>query len=145
MNAKYVKEVMMGHEPYEKEADAVMDREDYREYVSVHGYHFSEKMAEYAISKLVNADGSIHRWSVRDAATAMAPLPGGWTAGDAAYLLNWLYSDLHVPEGIQTDAGIVAYAKRYMKDPDGYEGMTFMRWVSDRIGCGETVEWDKYI
>lgn len=37
------------------------------------------------------------------------------------------------------------YAKLVASDPDGYEGMEFMRWTSDAIGKSLTLNWEDFI
>lgn len=39
----------------------------------------------------------------------------------------------------------VTYAKLVASDPDGYEGMEFMRWTSDAIGKSLTLNWEDFI
>lgn len=35
--------------------------------------------------------------------------------------------------------------KLVASDPDGYEGMEFMRWTSDAIGKSLTLNWEDFI
>lgn len=39
-----------------------------------HGMHFSDKLAEYASSKMVNANGMNHTWSCKDVEGEFASL-----------------------------------------------------------------------
>lgn len=39
----------------------------------------------------------------------------------------------------------ITYAKLVASDPDGYEGMEFMRWTSDAIGKSLTLNWEDFI
>ena len=59
-----------------------------------------------------------------DPATMMAAMGGGMN--------NWMNK-------------CITYAKLVASDPDGYEGMEFMRWTSDAIGKSLTLNWEDFI
>lgn len=145
---EYMYEVM-----YAEEASKVMN-DDYFRYVERNGYSMTDSLAMYASEKLVNADGTAHRWSVeqvRDAFNRMGfVLPGGehedekissW--GDATYLANMYYSDFY-PFVVGDENLCIVMAHKTLNDKDGYVGMSFLRWVADSIGRGMVIDWNKY-
>lgn len=144
MDHKYLLDVIFRHGQIGQDADAVMDREDFREYVSVNGYHFSERLASCAISHLRNFDGTDHKWSVTDSMSALGSVPDGWTAGDAAYMLNRVYREMHVKGGLATEADVIAYARKYMQNADNRDGAEFIKWTSEMICSGNIIEWYKF-
>jgi hypothetical protein len=153
MNKRYIIE-RMGHNetPHEEATECkdlrnetwagrLMNGEAYKRYVEKNGHHFTDKLGAWASKQLVNADGTGHCWSVDQAAMAMDPLTNGWTRGDAAYYLNWLYSDLMGAHPMVTEAMVIGVARHGMRDPDGYDGMVFDRWISDVINKEMEVDW----
>lgn len=66
------------------------------------------------------------------------------TSGDMAYTANMAYADFY-PAVLDTVDKCVTYAKLVASDPDGYEGMEFMRWTSDAIGKSLTLNWEDFI
>lgn len=133
--------------PLTTTANDIMEAEDFRQYVSQNGYHFTDKLADYVTKHhLINADGTTHNWTSEQVKEALAnetnPLHHTW--GDAAYLANWIYSDL-VPTPYRTESEVIEATKRQLKDKDGYEGMIFMRWLSDLIGRKQNIEWSEFL
>lgn len=51
---------------------------------------------------------------------------------------NMAYADFY-PAVLDTVDKCITYAKLVASDPDGYEGMEFMRWTSDAIGKSLTL------
>lgn len=148
MKRYYIIRSMAEALPFKEESDAVMQREDFREYVNSHGFHFTCKLADYVNKHMTNADGTDHHWTTAQVKEAMAKnnmeLKEGMTDGDIAYLANMAYADFY-PKVIETEAGCLKYAHAMNHDPDGYPEVAFMRWVSDLIGKSETIEWEQFI
>ncbi len=133
--------------PHERDAERVMD-EGFYEYVSKYGNHFTDTLADYVSERMENADGTKHRWAVGQVREAMNTLglsyEGKHTVGDAAYLANMYYSDFY-PKAIKEETDCIHAAYLIMTDPDGYDGMAFMRFVSDAIGKGMVIDWKKFM
>lgn len=129
--------------PYDDAARALMNASGYVSYVAKHGYHFTKKLATLASGKMVNADGTSHKWTVEEIreATNDMVIPKGTTIGDMLYLANMAYADFF-PSVIKTEEGCVKYALAVARDPDGYDGMPFLRWTADLIGKGATIDWE---
>lgn len=134
--------------PYEQAANKFMSAKGYSEYVKKHGYHFTDALAEYASRMMVNAGGQQHSWTTAQVKKAIESLglsiPGKVTDGDVAYTANMAYADFY-PDPLKDEASCLRYAHRVANDPDGYEGMIFCRWVSDAIGKGVSIAWEKFI
>lgn len=52
---------------------------------------------------------------------------------------------IYCTDGLDTVDKCITYAKLVASDPDGYEGMEFMRWTSDAIGKSLTLNWEDFI
>lgn len=134
----------------ERFARELMNSEAFKAYVGKNGYHFTCGLADYVTKHhLKNADGSKHNWTsaqVKAAMEAAGMKENGlnMTWGDAAYLANWYYSDEY-PEVIGTERGCIERAYMAAQDPDGYEGMTFSRWLSDVVGHGWEIDWGMWM
>lgn len=119
------------------------NNEHYRTYKMHHGMHFSDKLAEYASSKMVNANGMNHTWSCKDVEGAFTSLglklPEKSTWGDATYAANMLYSDFS--QLLKSDTDAVKMAHALLTDPDGYDGMLFKRYTADIMEKGICVPW----
>jgi len=134
--------------PNEAFSRKLMEDELFREYVKDNGWHFTDALANHASRHLVNVDGSQHRWTSKDVEDAFSAnglsKPERCTWGDITFAANMHYSDEY-PRYLKTEKEVIDYTARYANDPDGYEGMQFMRWLSDLIGRKETVDWDVFV
>lgn len=110
------------------------------------GYHFTDKLADYASKKMVNTSGSAHSWTTEQLRSVLGPFTPthNETSGDMAYTANMAYADFY-PAVLDTVDKCVTYAKLVASDPDGYEGMEFMRWTSDATGKSLTLNWEDFI
>lgn len=105
-----------------------------KEYERKHGKHFNEKLYRFASQQLVNMDKTAHRFTKKE----MEGIPED-TIYDMLFLADWLYSDL-APAVKETE--IIALAKRYANDPDGYPGMAFCRWLTDMKNKEVHIPWE---
>lgn len=130
--------------PYDEAARALMNASGYVAYVAKHGYHFTAQLAAAESAKMVNTDGTGHRWSAAEMEEAMQgkTLPERTTLGDVLYLANMAYADFY-PAVLKTEEACINYAIALANDRDGYDGMPFLRWTADLIGKGVTVDWEK--
>ncbi len=118
-------------------AERLMRSDGYKEHIRTYGYHFSDELAEKASREMRNADGTTHTWAVDEVKKAAKELPKGSNWGDITYLANMAYADFF-PDVVKTEALCIDYALSVAEDPDGYEGIAFMRYIADRIGKGES-------
>lgn len=138
--------------PHDKAAKLVMTAKGYTDYISKHGYHFTNELAELASSAMKNSDGTTHRWSAKQVSDAIKAYGisltniNSCTPGDMCYLANMAYAD-GLYEGLpDSDKWCLKYAAKIADDIDGYEGMPFMRWLSDIIGKEAIdIDWTMYV
>lgn len=130
--------------PYDEAARTLMNASGYVAYVAEHGYHFTAKLAAAESAKMTNVDGTDHRWGAAEMEKAIQgrTLPERTTLGDMLYLANMAYADFY-PAVLNTEEACISYAAAVANDPDGYDGMPFLRWSVDLIGKGITVDWEK--
>lgn len=120
------------------------------EYMERHGHHFSDSLAEHAVSVIENRDGSRHKWSVsqvHEAMKDMGILPTSGhkvTDGDLAYAANMAYADFY-PNLLASETACLNFAKALAEDPDGYEGMIFDRWLTDVCNKRISINWKSHI
>lgn len=123
--------------------------ENFSKYIEHHGEHFSDSLAEYASNKMENAHGEAgHHWSVQEVRDAFEKLmlkkPDANTWGDVAYAANMAYADYY-GESLTTEVECLKQAHADVADPDGYPGKVFNRWLSDVMGKGEKIEWNRFL
>ena len=126
-----------------------MEDEEFKDYVSKHGYHFSERLSEYASSMMKNDNGTDHKWTAAQVRNALVELGttdfNKSTLGDLTYLANMAYADFF-PEVITSETACIKYAYAVAHDKDGYDGIAFNRWLSDVISKKITdIEWEHYV
>lgn len=146
----YHAERKQDHHPYDHFARTLMTHPDYLAYVDAHGYHFTPALADHVTKHHIeNADGTTHNWTTAQVKSAleaagMKQNPLNMTWGDAAYLANWYYSDEY-PDYLKTETDVIKRTYKAAQDPDGYEGMTFMRFLSDVVGHSIDLDWASFI
>ena len=72
---------------FSRTANAIMNAPGYLEYIKKHGYHFTDKLADYASKKMVNTSGSAHSWTTEQLRNVLGPFTPthNETSGDMAY------------------------------------------------------------
>ena len=132
--------------PYNDSAQTIMNDEHFVEYVKANGYHFTDALAQEASSMMTNTNGTEHSWTTKQVEAVVGNYGGKdvynkCTLGDLTYLANMAYADFY-PEVIKDESSCIKYALAVASDPDGYDGIAFMRWLSDIIGKGITdINW----
>lgn len=99
-------------------------------HVKAYGYHFNEKLAKWAVSKMRNIDGSIgEHWSIEQTNQVLSSLGVNINQFDWYYAMNMLYSDLYTM--LKTDASM--YAKFaiqfYFSDIDSDDTKLFKQFI----------------
>lgn len=131
--------------PSEAFARSLMSHPDFLAYIHKNGYHFTPSLADFATKLMTNDDGTSHNWTTAQVQTAMQsagmknnPLNATW--GDAAYLANMHYADKY-PDILSSETACIKSAYKDLNDKDGYEGITFYRWLADVVGKQLSVDW----
>lgn len=119
----------------------------FESYLDEHGPHFSKKPCEYAVGNMENADGSKHRYSKEEVKELLKR--NGVTVKkaseyDCCFVANMAYADFF-PEPLRNEFDIAMYVKKYIDDPDGYEGIAFSRYLADLKRTGTYIDWEEMI
>lgn len=118
------------------------------DYIAHHKYHFTEGLADYAISKMENANGSSEHISNTDIERYLSqnfiPKPTRSNMHDILYTANMAYADFY-PTLLDTKDKCIQYALAVANDVDGYEGIEFCRWLADLMGKNVNIEWNNFI
>lgn len=130
-------------------ASKIMENSGFKRYIARHGYHFSERLAEYVSSTMKNGDGTIHRWIPSEVRSALISLGktdfNMSTIGDLTYLANMAYADFY-PDVLDSEIACIKYAYAVAHDKDGYDGIAFTRWLADIIKKHVTdIKWENYV
>lgn len=121
--------------PFTNVSRKLMESSDFIEYVMKNGFHFTPELA----TKVCNEMEGNSVWSWKAVEDALKPLMSlypnkhNFTIGDYTYLANMARTDMY-PDVVPTEEGCLKYALAMGADKDGYEGLPFMRWISDLIG-----------
>jgi len=130
------------NDKYAIAANAIMNAPGYIEYIRKHGYHFTDKLASHVSKSMQNVSGTAHEFVV--AHVAGLKRNHNETNGDLVYAANMAFADFY-PDIIPVADSCIKYAEAVATDPDGYEGMEFLRWTSDAIGKSITINWKDFI
>lgn len=116
----------------------------YQKYVDTYGYHFSNALADEAVKKMVNIDGSKRIWKqpeIKDIFEKCgAKKPDKATWGDVQYVFAMYYSD-GFPKVFKCENELVKATLMYLDDPDAPEGVAFIRWLAVQDYLGEKINW----
>ena len=127
-----------------------MSSEGYLNYVKKNGFHFTNSLATEASKRMQNSDGTSHRWVPENFEVALSAYGiratniNNCTIADMCYLANMAYADGFYEGLPDAEKWCLKYAVKVADDIDGYEGMPFMRWLSDTIGKNIKIDWNKY-
>jgi hypothetical protein len=137
-------------EAYNDIARIEMSSKGYLDYIKKHGFHFTNSLVTEASKNMQNSDGTSHRWAPEsfEATLNMYGLKAAninnCTIADMCYLANMAYADGFYEGLPDAEKWCLKYAIKVADDIDGYEGMPFMRWLSDTIGKNIKIDWTKY-
>lgn len=126
--------------------------DDMEEYLSKHGWHFSKKLCDYAVSKMEKKEPSGESVSFRpltkeqvDALLKQNNIVLDNDEGyDSCYVANMAKADYY-GSSIVGEANLAKFIKDYIDDYDGYEGLPLRRYYSDCEAKGEEIPWAKMI
>lgn len=104
------------------------------EYFNKHGYHFSQKLAEWAVSMMPGS-----HYTNQDLIRL-----GLEINGDNFYLANMVKSDF-LNSSIPDEQHLILYIKDILNDEDGYEGLPLARFCKDCKMKEINIPWNKMI
>lgn len=121
-----------------------------KRYLSFHGWHFSKKMCDWAVSRMRCHDKdtgrsvSIDAYSPEDTERILQKYRitiENVKGYDHVYVLNMAKADF-LGSSIDGECKLAMFVKDYIDDPDGYEGLPFTRFLADCIGSGTPIPWE---
>lgn len=121
-------------------------------YLGIYGWHFSKKMAEWAISKMYkkSLDGKresispISKSKIEELLKTYNIHLENDEGYDCLYVANMCKADF-LNSSIIDEAHLIKFVKDYIDDPDGYDEMPFTRFYADCIGSGILIPWEDVI
>lgn len=121
--------------------------EDMAQYLSFYGWHFSEKMCKWAVSRMYRKNNGrkvpidpITKDKFDDMLRQYAITLDTYNVYDPVYIANMCKAD-YFGTSVRSEADLVQYVKDTVDDPDGYDGMPFTRFYADCIGSGIPIDW----
>ena len=121
-----------------------------REYLSVYGWHFSEKMAQWAVSRMTVKDDSgtgrhkpldpMKKEEIDELLKKQGIRLERDAGHDCVYVANMCKAD-YLKSSVSDHAHLAMFVKDYIDDPDGYDGLPFTRFYADCIGSGTPIDW----
>lgn len=115
------------------------------DYLSQYGWHFSPKMAKWAVSKMKDRNGrKIEVWSkemIDDLLGQISLRLENDKGYDAFYVANMAKSDFF-GSSLVDERAVACFIKDYIDDEDAYDGMPFTRFFADCIGKGVPIIWE---
>lgn len=118
------------------------------EYLSAYGWHFSNKMCEFGISKMTKGNNQkINKYTKEDVNSIL--MRNGITlkndiGEDKVYVANMCIADYYGSSVIDENR-LAKFIKDYLDDPDGYEEVAFTRYYADCIAKGIIIPWEDVI
>lgn len=115
-------------------------------YLANYGWHFSKKMAEWAISMMRDRNGA--KVSIQDKATLEETMKANGIKTDTVkgydlvYVIAMAKSDFY-GNSITSDVQLYKFVNDYINDKDGYDGMPFTRFYADCLAKGEPILWEE--
>ena len=115
-------------------------------YLANYGWHFSKKMAEWAISMMRDRNGA--KVSMQDKATLEETMKANGIkidnvkGYDLVYVVAMAKADYY-GNSITSDAQLYKFVGDYLNDKDGYDGMPFTRFYADCLAKAEPILWEE--
>lgn len=118
------------------------------EYLSNYGWHFSKKMAEWAVSLMTGRDGEPVRMKNKDVVCEWLKENSVDTKAivgyDAVYVEAMARADFY-GSSILDEAQLAKFVSDYLGDPDGYDGVALTRFYADCMATNTPVFWEEML
>lgn len=119
-----------------------------REYLSFHGYHFSKKMCEWAVTHMTDKNGKPVNMMTYEQVETLLKNYGVKLDNDNGYdkvfVLHMCFSD-YLKGSVPDERYASMYVKEVLDDKDGYPEIAFMRFLADCSGKGISIRWQDMI
>lgn len=121
-------------------------------YIEKHGFHFNDKLFEFAMSKMYrkNSSGTREKLNYYDKKTVDEMLANynvrinDTTNYDYVYIANMCKADF-LYSSVINENYLTKYVSDVMNDVDGYDGLPFVRWLADMEHNHVAIDWEKMI
>lgn len=123
------------YEPRESGMDA---------YLARYGWHFSKKMYEWAVSKMVDRNGNKLTVISNDELYSILKKQNvvcNYDGYDGPYVYSMCKADFY-GSSIDNETKVCKFVSDYIGDKDGYRGMPFTRFYADTIAKGIPIIWE---
>ncbi len=115
-------------------------------YLETYGPHFNKKLCEFAISLICHSGKSSNlTWeqvmSLLDRYKIQLDMKHPY---DIYYIANMAYNDYY-EHSLKDDHQLTLFIQDYLEDEDGYEGISFYRWLTDMKYKSITIDWENMI
>ena len=118
----------------------------FRKYQRLYGPHFTKELCKFAVSLMEDDKGPITPITKEELEEKLR-LQGIKleydTLYDAVYVANMCKAD-YLHSSIQNEAQLALYIKDVLDDPDGYDGISFVRWCADMEHTGVYIDWESF-
>lgn len=120
-------------------------------YVEKNGWHFNKKLCDFAVSKMemLAPDGSktkivpYTKDQVEELLRLNRVSVNNLKGFDHVFVANMCKAD-YLHSSIQNEAQLALYIKDVLDDPDGYDGISFVRWCADMEHTGVYIDWESF-
>lgn len=122
--------------------------EDLAIYMSHNGPHFNKACCEFAVAQMYTdedeeftpftkeqVNGFLQSYNIKVKNNKLY---------DAVYVANMCKAD-YLGDSVPNEEHLAKYIKNTLDDPDGFEGLTFNRWIADMKWVGIPIPWDEFI
>ena len=121
------------------------DPSGFADYMATYGGHFSKKMCEWAVGMMKDDnDEKIQPWT-KEQVEAMLTRYGVTLENDKGYdkvyVANMCKADFY-GKSITDETHVAMYVKDLLDDPDGYDELTFNRFMMDCMGKNIPIMWE---
>lgn len=124
--------------------------EDMEQYLSYYGHHFNKKLCDFAVERMMKEDKAtglmkhITPMTLDELKSLLEKnkirIDSNETY-DALFAANMCKAD-YLGSSVTDEEHLAKYVEDVLCDPDGYEGLVFMRFLADCCGKGEVIFWN---
>lgn len=122
--------------------------EDLAIYMSHNGPHFNRLACEFAVSQMYKGDEDyiepISKKEVDIILDKFGVKVKHNILYDATYVANMCKAD-YLGSSVKGEEELAKYVRDTLDDPDGAEGLTFNRWITDMKWLGIPIPWEDFL
>jgi len=119
-----------------------------KEYLSICGWHFNNRMCDFAINNMTKDNGQHINKIEKDEVSSILKRNNinlkNDKGYDKVYVANMCIADYYGSSVIDENR-LAKFIKDYLDDPDGYEDIAFTRFYADCIAKGIIIPWEDVV